>query len=1137
MNPRLPAILADIMTCDVLSVAPTTSLQEVARIMSEARISSLLIGSSEKSIGIITESNMLRALHWHLPGSTPISEVMSQPLVSAPLNLDLLNARRLIEKHKIRHLVIVSPQGKTIGIVSETDFRRHLGALAFQHLSTLEGAMDREMPQLPPTARLDDALTKMLQLASDYVLVSEQGKPLGILTERDIPRLLSQQPNASEMILAQAMTTPLHYIALEQSVSDALDAMTSNRVRHMLVLSNNGQVSGVISQHRLFEQLALHELEMTLHQLCEERNQLRLEAHLNLALSAAGAGAWEYHPHEDRFISSDSLLNLLGDTTNSTPLAIGEWRERIHPQDQEHYDLVMQHVLHEKIPQHRMEYRIRHALGHWLWVEDRGCTTERDSQNQPLIISGILTDISQRRTDRHRIERQNRSLRLLGGIARSVVREIDESALLDTACRLATEIGGYRSAAFVAAKTVPAPSLAADYSLPIVSDSEIIGHLFLGLEAGHHIDAEEAGLLSDLAGEIGLGIAMQRSRQALAVSEASQRQLSLAIEQSPHSIVITRKDGSIEYVNQAFVDITGYTAEEIIGRNPRILKPTNSQRPTPPDLWSSLLNGDIWRGEFANQRKDGSLYIARAIISPVRQKSGEVTHYLAIEEDITQIKRDQAELARYRQELEHLVEQRTRQLQQAKDEAEAANRAKSSFLANMSHEIRTPMNAILGVTHLLQRDTADTEATERLGRIADAANQLMQLLNDILDLSRLEAGNLALSNADFHLADALQETRQQVLDKAHSKGLDIGIEIEPKIPARLRGDAPHIRQILLQLLSNAIKFTEQGCIRLTVQEQAREGKRLTLRFCVNDTGIGITPEVQKRLFTPFAQADSSTTRRHGGAGLGLAISRRLVELMEGRIEVSSTYGSGSQFCFTINLLAVDAAVEEKRPPAPLIRPTDGASMPALSGIDEAAQIDALGRIEGLDCKAGLHAVRGKLATYQRLLASFSTNHLADFRHMRELLAQGDAEEVRRLAHSIKGAAGTLGAMAVFQSAAELDQSIRQQTPIDQLPALIEQCEMHYNQLHHAILALQQPTLKPLDQENAGMTSERLRQQLGTLARQLKECDFAVQSRLQADTAVLQQLLGSEFASFDRKIADFDFEAAAEQLDAALARLP
>jgi PAS domain S-box-containing protein len=1138
MIQRMPTTLADIMTRDVRSVAPTTTLHQVAQIMSEAGISSLLIGSPEKSIGIITEGNILRALHWRLTSHTPVSEFMSELVITAPDDLDLLGARQLIEAHKIRHLVVVNRQGETVGIVSETDFRRHLGALAFRHLHTLEIAMDREMPQLPPTSQLDEALTRMLQLASDYIVVCESGTALGILTERDVPRLLSQHPNPCDIPLAQAMSSPLHCITVDQSIDDALTAMSTHRIRHMIVLGSDGDLAGVISQHRLLEQLALQDMESTLNQLREERDRLRLETHLNLALSAAGAGAWEYHPTRDYMSCSVSLQALLGETAETAPTSFTAWRERIHPQDLPQFDAISQSVLRNQRGQHQMEYRIRHRLGGWLWVEDRGCISERNSAGQPQMISGILTDISQRRADRLRIERQNRSLHLLGGIARNVVRETDEDALLAATSRLVTEIGGYQSVEFARSDSTPAGPAdpQADYRLAVHGDGHCIGHLLLGLKTGYHVDAEEAELLADLAGELGVGISMLRSRQALAASEASLRQLSLAIEQSPHSVIITRRDGCIEYVNQAFVMCTGYAADEVIGLSPRFLKPSHNEQEDQSAMWSALLRGDIWRGEFINQRKDGTLYNAYAIISPVRQKNGEVTHYLAIEEDITEKKRDQAELARYRQELEDRVEKRTQQLRQAKDEAEAANRAKSTFLANMSHEIRTPMNAILGLTHLLQRDIAGADASERLGRIADAANHLMQLLNDVLDLSRLESGNLTLNTLDFSLADRLRETRRQVADRAHSKGLDIVIDIAPGVPNSLRGDAQHIQQVLLQLLSNAIKFTEQGSIQIKVQPLAREGKLLMLRFMVCDTGIGIAPDVQNRLFNPFSQADSSTTRRHTGAGLGLAISRRLVEFMGGKIGVNSNPGAGSEFWFAIQLVAVDTVPEQK-----ILVPSDKPplELPTSRQIDgsEQALLNDLGQIRGLDCKAGLHAVRGKLATYQRLLSSFSENHLADFKRMRDLLAQGEAEEARRLAHSMKGAAGTLGANAVFLSSAEVDQGIRQQIPNAELQALITRCETHYRELHDALQSLRQAASATSGDKASNLPPEKIRQQLGGLSQQLKEGDFAVQNCLQKDAELLRQVLGSEFAGFERNIADFDFTAAAEQLDKALDVLP
>ncbi|WP_281983595.1 CBS domain-containing protein [Azonexus hydrophilus] len=1004
MTPRFPMTLADIMTTDVRTVELSTPLAEIARIMSEAGISSLLVGSPECASGIVTESNLLRALHWRLPGNTPISELMSSPLVTAPPELDLLAARKLLDTHRIRHLVVLAGDGRTAGIVSETDFRRHLGALAFKHMQNLSSAMDREMPQLSPETPLNEALARMLSNTTDYVLCSANGVPQGILTERDIPRLLNRVQAASDITLSEAMTAPLYSVDIDSSVSDALAAMATHRVRHMLVLDKRGRLAGMVSQQRLFEQLALHEMEAALIHLCEERDRQRLQTQLDFALAAAGAGAWEYRAGNDQFLCSDSLCNLFGESTAAQPKSVLQWRERIHPDDQAAYQRSFAALLDGSSDQHRLEYRVRHAAKGWLWVEDRGSITERNGDGRVTMASGILADISQRR--------------------------------------------------------------------------------------------------------------------AMAANEASLRQLSLAIEQSPHSVVIANAEGNIEYVNRAFVTCTGYQPEEAIGRNPRFLKSEQTPPETPQALWQSLRGGDLWRGEFINRRKDGTLYNAYAIISPVRQADGLVSHYLAIEEDITERKRDQQELARYRAELENLVEQRTQQLQHAKEDAESASRVKSSFLANMSHEIRTPMNAILGLTHLLQRDHDD----ERLGRIADAANQLMQLLNDILDLSRLESGTQKPANANFALADLLSETCQPFAEQARSKGLDFVHHLAPVVPARLCGDPGYLRQILQQLLSNAVKFTDRGSITLSVDAPTSESRSITLRFSIRDTGIGIPADLLPRLFNPFEQGDSSTTRRHGGVGLGLVISRRLAELMDGRIGVNSQLGEGSEFWFSVTLKRADLEAGKTLP----------ASSPPPAANDEAAQLEQLGRIPGLDLKAGLHAVRGKLSTYRRLLSSLTDNHTGDFARMRELLTQGENEEARRLAHSLKGAAATLGASAVFQSAADVDHAIRQARPNDEILRLIADCERQYRQLHDALQVA--PPSVQRSQPQLNMAAGEVRQQLASLTQQLHDCDFAAQARLQTDGAILRQLLGEDFPRFERQIADFDFAAAAELLAQALARL-
>ena len=389
-------------------------------------------------------------------------------------------------------------------------------------------------------------------------------------------------------------------------------------------------------------------------------------------------------------------------------------------------------------------------------------------------------------------------------------------------------------------------------------------------------------------------VATRRARHA---AEDDLRKLSMAVEQSSESIVITDLDARIEYVNAAFLDVTGYAREDVIGQNPRIL---HSGR-TPPGnyvaMWAALKRGEVWKGEFHNRRKDGGEYTEFAIITPIRQPGGQVTHYVAVKEDVTEKKRLGEELDAHRHHLERLVAQRTAELEQARALAVAANQSKSAFLANMSHEIRTPMNAIIGLTHLLRRELDAPLAAGRLDKIDDAAKHLLSVINDILDVSKIEAGKIVLELRDFSPGGLLDEVASLIGDAARAKGLTVTMDAAG-VPAWLRGDATRLRQGLLNYAGNAVKFTLSGGIALRARLLEERDGRYLVRFETRDTGIGVAPEVLPRLFEAFEQADASTTRKFGGTGLGLTITRRLARLMGGEAGVESEPGQGSTFWFT-----------------------------------------------------------------------------------------------------------------------------------------------------------------------------------------------------------------------------------------------
>ncbi len=1555
--------LADIMTPGAVGVGADCSLREAALTMSRARISSLVIQSGRRPVGILTERDLVRLLANHALADVAVSSVMSTPVVAVAASLDFRAAYELMRKKQVRHLVATDLLGETLGVATETDFRTHLGYEVFRHSADLSALMDRNIPTLRPTVPASEALALMLTEQWDYVLAIEDGIPLGILTERDMPRLLGLEIDLDGESLASVMTSPVHSVGASASVIDALEAMDAGKFRHMAVVDGQGRVSGMVSQHRLLERLGMEIIE----EAWEQHEVLEAVRHdfedrLALVLESTGIAVWEYDFASDRFSWSPTMAVLLRCDLQDLPQGAKDLHRIIHPADRAIFlDTARRCYRDDRI--FDAECRLGRNDGSHFWIRYRARVAARDSSGRLARTVGTLADISERKEAEAALVAREQVFRAIVSQARDGIVLIDTTTLAfvefnESACRglgySREEFGRLHLWDIVAG--IPREDLRGR-----VQDILAAGGLDFDLDH-RHWDGSIRHVRSSYR-VVGVGgrsylsalwtdVTDRRdAEQALRESEQRFRSLFDGIE----AIAVRGYDanGRVVLWNQASERLYGHAAESARGQNIEefLLPPDqrNSFRasfdrwiaggaPLPAgervllradgepvsvfsspvlqsasgaapevffidvdltpleeirfqyrllaDSGSALIRTSDAAGEcnyfnrpwldftgrsLADESNDGWLngvhrddrddclaafrraFAARDDYSmvyrlcrsdgeyrwfldegrPRYDRRGEFLGYIGHCIDITESKETSLELEQHRLHLEELVRQRTGELEAANrrlqasdrrhqalyaisrqaeglndqaliglclseaarlldsslawlvaydeegevnavdgfdrekrfhcadwrscpdcralqelarqctvsrlaqasaapaagalvaapvvetdlvravfglggrtapytqadadelatlasdlwrivmrrraeialartsDAAEAASRAKSAFLANMSHEIRTPMNAIIGLTHLLLRRTEGAKQVDQLKKIGDSAQHLLAIINDVLDISKIEAGKIDLEIGDFSVDLLFDNVTSMLAERCAQKGLELRREVASGASLSLRGDVTRIGQILINYAANAIKFTDRGSVTLRAVTETCADAGYRLRLEVVDTGMGIAPEVRARLFNEFEQADSSTTRRYGGTGLGLAICRLLAQLMGGSVGCESTLGAGSTFWFeaifppgstptpahvptsgdaqerlerqlaarardTPILLAEDTPVSREvvfELLSALGFPTDLAEdgeeavarardkayrvilmdvqMPRLDGLaatrairelqgyaevpilaltanafdadrqhciaagmndhipkpvdpavlyatlarwltdeeaapgevplparapadaDPAGLLDRLRSIPGLGTDIGLRRLRGKVHTYLRVVDMFATEHAADAEQIRVCLAEGHPAEARRHAHSLKGAAGAVGAPRLTELAAQLEAAIARTGEPRELEELRLDLAAELGRLVAAIVQ----SLVPARQEAYIADWQATRRILDQLEPLLAQDDIRCGEIFRQHSGVLLQTLGSRGEALEREIAGYDFQAAWQMLSRLRAEEP
>ena len=581
------------------------------------------------------------------------------------------------------------------------------------------------------------------------------------------------------------------------------------------------------------------------------------------------------------------------------------WNDLIHLEDRATVAAAMAEF--KRGTPFNIEYRIKNSQGNWLWFNDRSIGQREEDGD--VIIDGIALDITERKMEQLRLFESERRFRDIVNSSVDWIWEVDAAARYTYVSETVQNLLGY-TAEEILGKTL------FDFMPP--EEAERVGPLFADIVARRkvfrdfeNINRHKDGTLryvltngapivdndGNLLGYRGLDrdiTETKLSAEAIQVSEARLRRAELA-----------SKSGNWELHLDSKTMIASEGASKLYGVKPYEFDfATVQQIPLPEyrPFLDAALNNLIEK----NEPYDVGFKIRTVDTEEIRDIHS-IAQYdkanrilFGIIRDVTDQKQTEAELDQYREHLEELVASRTVELAEAKNAAEVANLAKSVFLSNMSHEIRTPLNGIIGMTHILRRCGVTPVQADRLSKIDTSAEHLLSTINDILDLSKIEAGKVVLEETPVTISNLLSNVNSIMSTRAQAKGLHLRIDTD-SLPPGLLGDPTRLQQALLNYVANAIKFTETGGITLRTFKLDENAESVLVRFEVQDTGIGISSEALKRLFTTFEQADNSTNRKYGGTGLGLAITRRLAELMGGEAGVESTPGVGSTFWFTVRL--------------------------------------------------------------------------------------------------------------------------------------------------------------------------------------------------------------------------------------------
>ena len=907
--------LSAVMDTNLFTMTKSDSISTMVERMRGRHVTHVVILEDLAPVGLLTERDLVRLLHRRSDLSITVGEFMSKPVTVVPSSLGFRAGYVQLCLARLRHLIVTDASGNVVGVAAERDFLGHLGIELFQHLRSLRDLIDRTVPRLLADSPMADAIEQMVNQRRGCVLITEGGNYQGIFTEDQIPTNLARHDDGSPVPLKEVMrhTSP---VLESTSVADVMARMVADRIGHAVVLDSNSQVIGTISQTSLLESIrtAVY-AEMASRQLVEDHLH-KVEAQLEATLERAPHIAIQWYDREGRvcFWNHASEENYgytaaeaMGKTLDQLILAPDE-------ADKFHRSLGILDATGKATGP--TEYQLRNRQGQRKWVEAMQFVIPGNTADEPLFVC-MDVDITERKQAEEtlRLNKQRLTFLLSSSPAIIYTCEAKPPYAATFISDNITELMGFQPEQFTGNPGFWANRIHPDDSQRVFDSlGELLTH-------GHHehdyrfrmadgtyrwifdrlkVVYSPAGEPEQLIGYWADINDLKRAGAELRASEESHRELFVS---NPHPMwVYDLETLAFLAVNDAAIRQYGFSRDEFLSMTIKDIRPAEDI-PRLLENVAVISEGIDEAGLWRHRTKDGRV-IDIDIVSHTIKFAGRSAE-LVLAHDVTKRLAAEAELEQHRRHLEDLVESRTAGLAAAKAAAEVANLAKSSFLANMSHEIRTPLNAINGMVHMLRRGGTTPQQDDKLNKIENSGNHLLEIINAVLDLSKIEAGKFVLEETLIDIDAMIENVASMVGEKAEAKGLVLKLETSITSDVLL-GDRTRLQQALLNYATNAIKFTEQGSVTLRASVADENRNNVLVRFEVSDTGIGIPPEAIPRLFSAFEQADNTITRKYGGTGLGLAITGRIAELMGGEAGVTSELSKGSTFWLTVRLQKADS---------------------------------------------------------------------------------------------------------------------------------------------------------------------------------------------------------------------------------------